>query len=141
MEYVHAGPVERLLGAGADPAARSYLRLPVARSCEAWLIRWPAGSCAPLHDHGGARGVAAMVRGTLREWRTELGLVRSAKRAWRYGDSIELAVGTCHEVHNLQRQTAYSIHVYEPRLERMTFYDRTLAGDLRPLRQEGASQW
>jgi len=82
-----------------------------------------------------------MVRGTLREWRTELGLVRSAKRAWRYGDSIELAVGTCHEVHNLQRQTAYSIHVYEPRLERMTFYDRTLAGDLRPLRQEGASQW
>ena len=34
---------------------------------ELWLIRWPDGSSAPMHDHGGAAGVARVLEGALSE--------------------------------------------------------------------------
>src|SRR5262245_56260335 len=38
----------------ARGAERAYLRLPSREGCETWLIVWPPGARAPLHDHGGA---------------------------------------------------------------------------------------
>jgi hypothetical protein len=33
------------------------------------------------------------------------------------------------------------LHVYEPKLASMTFYERTAAGGVRALRDERAEQW
>jgi hypothetical protein len=85
--------------------------------------------------------MATVLQGALQEWRMEQHLACGSSRVWMPGDAVELALGTCHEVYNRQRQTAYSLHVYEPRLESMTFYDRNIAGELEPLRQEGTEQW
>jgi hypothetical protein len=121
---------------------RAYWRLsPAAMRCEAWLIRWPAGSVAPLHDHGRAHGVARVLAGTLHELRFVPGAARPQAGTWHPGESIVIARGLCHEVRNTSERTAYSVHVYAPRLERMTFYDRGACGELRPVRQERSTQW
>jgi predicted metal-dependent enzyme (double-stranded beta helix superfamily) len=126
----------------AGGVERAYLRLePAAIRCEAWLIRWPPGSVAPLHDHGAAHGLAHVVCGALHELRFTPGVSAPQHRDWRPGAPIELALGTCHEVRNSGLPVAYSIHVYAPRLEHMTFYDRGAAGELRPLRQERSREW
>jgi hypothetical protein len=139
----------------APGAARSYLRLPACVGCEAWLISWPPDSCSPLHDHGGARGFASVLHGELRECvrLAQPALERSnqstrnssanrwLERAWQTGGVIEIASDACHEVWNASTQTVYSLHVYEPKLASMTFYERTAAGGVRALRDERAEQW
>jgi predicted metal-dependent enzyme (double-stranded beta helix superfamily) len=126
----------------AGAVERAYLRLePTAIYYEAWLIRWPPGSVAPLHDHGGAHGVAHVLGGALHELRFTPGLAAPQHRDWLPGAEIDLALGTCHEVRNTAQAVAYSVHVYAPRLERMTFYDRGAAGELRPVRQERSREW
>ncbi len=121
---------------------RSYQRLlPAGDGYEAWLICWPSGSSAPLHDHGSARGLAQVVRGSLHEWRCAAGKSELTERVWTSDRAIELPYGVCHEVRNLGEEVAYSVHVYDPRLDHMTFYDRDAAGALRPLRQEQRQQW
>jgi predicted metal-dependent enzyme (double-stranded beta helix superfamily) len=126
----------------AGNAERAYLRLESAAvRCEAWLIRWPPGTLAPLHDHGAAYGLAEVVAGALHELRFRHGLTAPQHRDWKPGQPIELALGTCHEVRNAELLVAYSIHVYAPRLEHMTFYDRGAAGELYPVRQERSREW
>ena len=121
---------------------RTYLRLtPAASSCEAWLIRWPPGSSAPLHDHGSARGLARVLRGSLHEWRCISGSRDVTSRTWFPETSIELPFGTLHEVRNLGARDAYSVHVYDPKLEHMTFYERDQAGALRALHREQREVW
>jgi hypothetical protein len=120
---------------------RSYLRLPAADGCEAWLIRWPIGSSAPLHDHGAARGLATVLSGALHEWRSLGEGAQGLERTWTAGARVALPRGVCHEVTNLGPIVAYSIHVYDPGLDHMTFYDRAGSGRLLPLRREGANQW
>jgi predicted metal-dependent enzyme (double-stranded beta helix superfamily) len=126
----------------AGVTERAYLRLTSAAvRCEMWLIRWPAGSLAALHDHGPAYGVAQVLTGTLHELRFVDGVSAVQRRDWKPGAVIELARGICHEVRNISAQVAYSIHVYSPRLEQMTFYDRGARGELRALRQERSREW
>lgn len=121
---------------------RAYLRLPTSVvPCEAWLIRWPSGALAALHDHGSAYGVAQVVAGTLYESRFEADGTRGAERRWSPEHCVTLPHGTYHEVRNYDARVAYSIHVYAPRLEVMTFYDRDPSGKLRPMRQEAAIEW
>jgi hypothetical protein len=121
---------------------RAYMRLPPAAECwEAWLIRWPPGSLAPLHDHGSAHGLAQVLTGSLSELCFTPRVTVARRRDWKPGAEIELARGTCHEVRNVEARVAYSIHVYAPRLEHMTFYDRAAGGELRPLRQERSREW
>ena len=123
-------------------AERSYLQLtPAALGCEAWLIRWPPGSSAPLHDHGSARGLAQVVRGSLHEWRCTPGTREITSRTWSPGEAIALPFGTFHEVRNLGPCDAYSVHVYDPKLDHMTFYERDSAGELRPLHREQREAW
>lgn len=128
--------------ARAGSLERGYLALaPAAVRCEAWLIRWPPGTIAPLHDHGTAHGLAQVLSGALDETRFASSASRALYREWTPEQVIVLPVGACHEVRNVGAGVAYSIHVYAPRLEHMTFYDRGAAGELRPLRQELADQW
>jgi predicted metal-dependent enzyme (double-stranded beta helix superfamily) len=125
----------------AHRSERSYVRLSAAVDCEAWLICWPPGSQAPLHDHGRAQGVAAVLSGELSERFYQRSSQLWFTRTWKQGVIVELERHTCHEVHNALAHTAHSIHVYSPRLESMTFYTPTSEGGVRPLRQEEANQW
>jgi predicted metal-dependent enzyme (double-stranded beta helix superfamily) len=131
----------RLQRLWAAQSCRRFLRLPTAEGLEAWFIGWPGGSLAPLHDHGSAAGVVGVLSGRLIESFQRPGLDGWQERDWRAGQRLELASGLCHEVRNAGTQIAYSVHVYAPRLERMTFYDRTVEGGIRPIRVEHASQW
>jgi hypothetical protein len=123
-------------------AERSYVRLPSPAGCEAWLICWPPGSRAPWHDHGSAAALATVLCGELRERVQASAAVRGSRtRSWRAGSVIEIAPYACHEVWNASVHTAYSVHVYTPRLDDMTFYTRTRTGELRVLHKEQAAQW
>jgi hypothetical protein len=118
---------------------RSYLRLPSASGCETWLIRWPPGSSAPLHDHGDASAVALVLRGELRERAFYRG--ECLERLWQTQLVIELPKDVRHAVWNESSEDAYSVHVYAPQLTSMTFYEHTADGSLKAIRSEGAEQW
>lgn len=128
------------LGVYPRDAQRSYLRLPCRAGCEVWLIVWPPGSRAPLHDHGEAAAVASVLCGELSET-VSLGSGPFELRSWRAGATLEIPRGARHEVWNAGEHTAYSVHVYTPKLASMTFYERTDTGGLAPLRSEHAGQW
>lgn len=124
----------------AAKAERSFMRVPEPSGLEVWLIGWPPGTGAPLHDHGLAAGVAASLSGRLNEsLRTPSG--EWSMRTWTPGLAVHLPRGVCHQVSNDESETAFSVHVYEPRLSFMTYYHRTSQGSLRPLRIEHAHQW
>lgn len=139
--FVRSRAVDAWIACETESTERTYRRLTAGPGAEAWLIRWPPGSVAPLHDHGAAHGLARVIRGALHEWRFEPGSAPPCQREWTPGRTIELAHGTCHEVRNPTRETTYSIHVYAPRLAHMTFYARAASGALEPLRREAASHW
>ena len=128
------------LGVYPRDAQRSYLRLPSRGGCEVWLIVWPPGSRAPLHDHGEASAVASVLCGELCE-SLALGAGPFSERSWQPGGLLEIPRGARHEVWNAGEHTAYSLHVYTPRLANMTFYERTPSGALAPLRSESAEDW
>jgi hypothetical protein len=120
-------------------SSRSYIRLPSLAGCETWLIRWPPGSEAPLHDHGDASAVAVVLRGELRE-RANLG-DDWFERPWLCQTQVELPKHIRHHVWNESTEDAYSVHVYAPSLARMTFYERSVNGMLRAVRMEESSLW
>lgn len=117
-------------------ASRSLVRLPAKFGFEAWWIRWPPGSVAPLHDHGNSSSVVGVLHGSLSEVVHSQGLGIRARRNWTPEHVIEVAGGECHEVRNLSNATAVSVHVYQSKLESMTFYHRTHAGNLAPSRAD-----
>jgi predicted metal-dependent enzyme (double-stranded beta helix superfamily) len=121
-------------------AQRSYVRLPSRAGCEAWLIVWPPGSRAPLHDHGLASALASVLCGELSE-ALQHGTDPFIQRTWRAGATVEIVQGARHEVWNPGERTAYSLHVYTPRLASMTYYERTEAGGLQVLHTERAENW
>jgi predicted metal-dependent enzyme (double-stranded beta helix superfamily) len=126
----------------ARGSQRSYVRLPSGQGCEAWLICWPPGSQAPLHDHGGAAGFASVLTGWLRECLYPNGRDAAGQgfeRAWRSGAIVRVDPHACHEVSNISDSTAYSLHVYQPRLRSMTYYERTASGELRPVHSEAVT--
>ncbi|MET0388232.1 MAG: cysteine dioxygenase family protein [Polyangiales bacterium] len=121
-------------------AERSYVRLPSRAGCEVWLISWPPGSRAPLHDHGEASALATVLSGELSEW-LKLPEARPVERIWRSHARLEIPTYARHEVWNASEHTAYSLHVYTPHLDSMTYYERTASGELRALHREEADQW
>jgi predicted metal-dependent enzyme (double-stranded beta helix superfamily) len=119
---------------GGARLSRSLVRLPRKFGFEAWWIRWPPGSVAPLHDHGQSSSVVGILHGTLHEVVHSPDAGIRARRNWTPEYVIELAGDECHEVRNLSNATAASVHVYQPRLESMNFYHHTFGGKLEPVR-------
>lgn len=119
--------------------SRSYLRLPSTTGCETWLIHWPPGSGAPLHDHGEASAVAVVLRGELRERAFYRG--ESFERLWQTQLAVDLPKDIRHAVWNESGEDAYSVHVYAPQLKSMTFYEHAADGTLQAIRSEGADEW
>ena len=102
---------------------RRWARLARRPDCELWLICWPPGSLAPLHDHGGATGGAVVLAGTLieRAWVTTPAPGWKLT-SWTPGSVHSFGANHLHEVANRSERVAYSVHVYAPRLDSMTFY-------------------
>jgi mannose-6-phosphate isomerase-like protein (cupin superfamily) len=108
------------------PAAglRTYCRLLDTDEYDVWLIRWGAGSSAPLHDHAGSAGALHVVEGTLSEERSDPGWPDEPSTIGRDRGKV-FGVGHVHEVRNDAPGPAASIHVYSPPLRAMTYYTRS----------------
>lgn len=121
---------------------RSYARLTRAPGYELWLIRWPDGTAAPMHDHGGAAGVAGILEGSLRERIFVPGDPPSWRdRRWTRGALHRFASDHLHEVWNESGRDAWSLHAYAPRLASMRFYGVGANDALETLRTEAADAW
>ncbi|HEX4175672.1 MAG TPA: cysteine dioxygenase family protein [Acidimicrobiales bacterium] len=130
---VDPSTVARRLGAvvhwpgAAGVRDRSWRLIAQTRDFDAWLIAWPCGSAAELHDHGGSRGALHVIGGSLVEtipWRGDEGEVALARREVRAGVTLPFGAGHVHDVRNEAADHALSIHVYSPPLQSMTYYDR-----------------
>lgn len=116
---------------GSAVPDRTWRRIAQSRDFDAWLISWPGGTAAELHDHGRSRGALHVIEGSLVEtipWRDEQGRVTLARREVHSGATLAFGAGHVHDVRNEAADHALSLHVYSPPLESMIYYDR--AGDV-----------
>ena len=105
--------------------SRRFLLIGQSDLFEAWVIGWPPEGEIDLHDHGGCAGALAVVSGTLSETpvvRGPAGTVTTATRTIPEGSSLGFGMSHVHAIVNPAHETAVSIHVYSPRLTRMTRY-------------------
>jgi hypothetical protein len=101
---------------------------------EAWVIWWPPGGEIDLHDHGESAGAVTTVTGALMETAVvgppqgppAAGLptrrVTTSSCVIPEGGSLSFGAGHVHGMVNITNATAISVHVYAPRLTRMTQY-------------------
>jgi len=123
-----------------DPDHRVHVRLAAADDWEAYLLTWPSGHGVEVHDHGRSAGAVAVVAGSLVELvarptarsGARPGTDRLVRHRIGAGTVRPVPPGRIHDVINVGRFPATSIHIYGPALETMTFYD----DDLRPVRTE-----
>lgn len=107
---------------------RSWRLIAQTRDFDAWLIAWPCGATADLHDHGGSRGALHVISGSLVEtipWRDEKDKVTLARREVHPGATLAFGAGHVHDVQNEAAPPALSLHVYSPPLTSMIYYDRS----------------
>src|SRR5262249_22813398 len=102
---------------------RRWTKLIDCVEVSAWSIAWAPGAGLSLHDHGDAAAAITVVRGELREGYTDAATVGFRTRVLRAGSTVELGADHVHEIANVGRRAAVSIHVYAPALDDMTFYD------------------
>ena len=104
-----------------DPFAteRQWLELPISADLQVWLISWPPGTGTGWHDHGAAAGAFTVVSGLLNEYTWDGGRQVQTLGA---GRSRTFAPGHIHDVQNLGRERALSVHAYAPRLSSMARY-------------------
>ncbi|HEY1446774.1 MAG TPA: cysteine dioxygenase family protein [Acidimicrobiales bacterium] len=142
--HVDPAAIARRLGmavhwpGAAGVRERSWRLVAQARDFDAWLIAWPSGSTADLHDHGRSRGALHVIRGSLVEtipWRDEEGRVTLARREVHAGAALAFGAGHVHDVQNEAEVPALSLHVYSPPLESMNYYERF--GDRLVAREKG----
>lgn len=127
-----------------DAGERVAVQLAIpADGCEAWLLTWLPGQRTGLHDHGGAGGAFAVLRGSLDETTlapagpggfrpTKARLSAPAVRAFGHHH--------VHDVLNAGVVPAVSLHVYAPALTTMTRYRLQADGRLDVLARERAGR-
>jgi hypothetical protein len=122
-----------------DGLARYYVRLEATEHREAWLLTWLPGQSTGWHDHGGSAGAFVVVQGSLREQRLGAGEpARLLDRRLLPGDRRAFGPEYVHDVSS-DADASVSIHVYAPRLTRMTRYD-LVDGELAVVAREQAGQ-
>jgi len=94
----------------ADADRRTRFHLDSAPGHHLWIIRWPAGALAPLHDHGAA-GAVAMLEGELCERIHQPGAEPCRIRRWTAEQIQVFGPEHRHEVFNERDQPAYSLHL------------------------------
>jgi hypothetical protein len=117
---------------------RWYGRLVEAPDHEIWLLTWLPGQGTEIHDHGGASGAFAVVRGQLTERSFAPAGRRSRPSPWSLPTGSLRAFGPhhVHEVTNRGAEPVVSIHVYSPALTTMSYYRHAPNGMLEHLRTD-----
>jgi len=105
---------------------RRWVELDSSPYLQIWLLSWPAGTGTGWHDHGESAGAFLTVSGTLGE-QTSHGH-RNIRRTLTGGQGRSFAANHVHNVFNVGLETAFSVHLYTPRLTSMTRYAVTPAG-------------
>ena len=121
----------------ARPGERSWRLLADSNRLQVWLIHWPVGTSTGWHDHGGARGGFTVVSGTLTEYTRERAVVAGDLTP---GEGRAFGGSHTHDVVNLGREAAVSVHAYSPTLAQMTHYD-LVDGSLVPSGVEQRQAW
>ena len=124
--------------AAAPPlGAGRYTRHAIARSrtLEIIIVRWPAGSASPVHDHGGSRCFVKVLRGAIEvsDFRLVAGSVASGDtrlepaRAAVLGPAALDIRGGRRDIHRVRAVggPARTLHVYVPPVDRCTVFDLT----------------
>ncbi|MBP2323401.1 hypothetical protein JOF56_003786 [Kibdelosporangium banguiense] len=94
---------------------RWWARLALTEGVELWLLSWMPGQHTEPHDHGGAAGSFTVLTGTLAEfYRYPGGPIRSQEHT--VGSALGFGAGRAHQVLNLSKQNAASVHAYSPPL-------------------------
>jgi len=92
-----------------------------------WLISWMPGQSTGFHDHGASAGAFSVTTGTLEEHRPG-----EPSRFVSVGDFCAFEPNYAHDVRNVSKAPAISIHAYSPPLTEMNQYE--LEGDRLTLR-------
>lgn len=111
---------------------------------EAWLLSWLPGQRTGLHDHGGSAGAFAVVRGALSEATIQTpsaGAPRLHHQTYQAGQHRPFGPRHLHEILNDGAAPAVSIHVYAPRLARMTRYRWTENGPEAVAVEKAGTDW
>ncbi|MCU1465759.1 MAG: cysteine dioxygenase [Actinomycetia bacterium] len=105
------------------PGERAWTRVLDTPDADAWLIAWDGSSRVGAHDHGGSHGAVHVLQGTLTEsYRPNPKEATERVRHITRGTTLTIPEDHVHDVANLGRRRALSLHVYSPRLTSMTFY-------------------
>ena len=118
-----------------DAAARWHARLHGMADHDVWLESWLPGQGAGWHDHGGSASGMVVARGELEERIPLLGGFMTQVRRIPEGMARPLRRRQVHELVNVSRTPALSVHVYSPPLEATRGYEigarglRRSAGD------------
>jgi rhodanese-related sulfurtransferase/mannose-6-phosphate isomerase-like protein (cupin superfamily) len=97
---------------------RWYERLYQGPDHDIWVISWLPGQSTGFHDHGESSGAFIVATGILEEHRPgEQPLVIPPGKLRAFGPSYT------HDVHNVSRAPAVSIHAYSPPLREMNEYE------------------
>jgi hypothetical protein len=108
-----------------EPSCRWFGSLYRDDVVDMWLLTWQQDNSTDLHDHGGSSGAFRVVQGALSEDRphhTSTGArLRRSHRS--VGETVSFGPRLVHDVHNVDRTPAVSLHVYSPPLTSMTYYD------------------
>jgi len=99
---------------------RRWVELDSSPYLQIWLLSWPAGSGTGWHDHGESAGAFLTVSGALGEQTTHGH--RHIRRTLTGGQGRTFTPNHIHNVFNVGVQTAFSVHLYTPRLTSMTRY-------------------
>src|SRR4051794_35944798 len=113
----------------ADPDRRSFHALVREPHATVWLICWMPGQDTGFHDHDGAAGAVAVVRGRVCEERLRLG---GAPLRTEHGAGAVFGFGP-HDIPRVVHvagEPAVTIHAYSPELRRMGAYDVAPDGTL-----------
>jgi hypothetical protein len=95
--------------------SRWWARLALTEGVELWLLSWMPGQQTEPHDHGGASGSFTVLIGELAEFfRYPGGPIRSQSHP--AGSALGFGAGRAHQVLNLSKANAASVHAYSPPL-------------------------
>ena len=106
-----------------DPDSRWHTRMHGTADHDVWLESWFPGQGAGWHDHGGSAGVMVVVRGELEERSPLVGGFMTQVRRIPEGAARPLRRRQVHELANVARTPALSVHVYSPPLEATRGYE------------------
>ena len=114
QETLPAGQLGRAAG------ERDGVRIHSSSDYDAWLLRWPPGTRVNPHDHGESAAAFTVLVGELIELRWRASIPECCLLS--VGDVVSIASGVVHDV-IATNVVAYSIHVYSPPLQTMSFYE------------------